>query len=122
MLDARIIDDVDRDNWGDLAEVMVGSDPCDPRSRVPDFTDYYFEFSDDDHRQRDELIFTPRVPSLDVVFNVDTTRSMDGEIEELRSGLRTIVSETRARVADAAFGVSGYDDFPVCRFGSGSFG
>ncbi len=56
---------------------------------------------------------------LDVHFSVDTTASFEGEIRALRESLSTrLVPELQARVADVAFGVSGFEDFPVAPFGS----
>jgi hypothetical protein len=56
---------------------------------------------------------------LDVHFSVDTTASIDSEINQLQADLQsTIVPQLRARVADVSFGVSKFADFPAPPFGS----
>ncbi|MCB9661340.1 MAG: hypothetical protein H6726_27075 [Sandaracinaceae bacterium] len=55
---------------------------------------------------------------LDVHFSVDTTGSFGAEIDAMQRDLeRRLIPEIRARVADAAFGVSRFEDFPVHPFG-----
>jgi hypothetical protein len=58
------------------------------------------------------------VKKADVFFNVDTTGSMGGVISSLTSGLGTIITTTRTRVTDSAFGVAQFEDYPVTPFGS----
>mgnify|MGYP001766051668 CR=1 FL=1 len=118
--DSRLTADTDGDGYTDLAEKAVGSDLCDAAVRVKDFVDFYFVLPYQQPEQTDVLTFTPTVRKTDIFFNVDTTGSMGGEIGNLKSGLSTVMSEAIARVADSAFGVSKYEDFPVCGFGSGS--
>lgn len=61
------------------------------------------------------------VGTLDVFFSIDTTGSFGGEIDNLQSELRRrIVPELRARVADVAFGVGRFEDFPELPFGDGA--
>ncbi len=118
--DSRLFADTDEDGYTDLAERAVGSDLCDPAQGVKDIFEFYFVLPYQEPEQTDVLSFTPTVQKADVHFNVDTTGSMGGEIANIKSGLQTIIAEAKARVADSAFGVSYFDDFPVCGFGSGS--
>jgi hypothetical protein len=56
---------------------------------------------------------------LDVHFSVDTTGSIDAEIDELqREMARTIAPGLRKRVESVSFGVSRFADFPHPPFGS----
>jgi hypothetical protein len=56
--------------------------------------------------------------ALDVHLNVDTTSSMRFAIDELQFALkRSVIDRVRARVEDAAFGVSRYADFPLSPYG-----
>ena len=65
-----------------------------------------------------DLEFTVGVRALDVHFSVDTTGSFGGEIDELqRTLLDVVLPGIRDRVADASFGVSRFEDFPVSPFG-----
>jgi hypothetical protein len=109
--------DTDGDGFSDLAEHTVGSDPCDPASGVLDIVDFYFELAHGAPERTDTLYFYPQVRRTDIVFSMDTTGSMSGEIANLRTGLAGIMTETRARVADSAFGVGEWQDFPVGAFG-----
>ncbi|MBI5487192.1 MAG: hypothetical protein HY905_07650 [Deltaproteobacteria bacterium] len=110
--------DTDADGFSDLAEHAVGSDLCDPASGVTDIVDFYFELPDGGAEASDTLYFYPQVRRTDVFFSMDTTGSMGGAVSNLRTGLSTIMTETAARVADAAFGVGKWEDFPVSTFGA----
>lgn len=58
---------------------------------------------------------------LDVHFSVDTTGSFGAEIDAMQRDLENrLIPEVRARVADSAFGVSRFADFPVAPFGDPS--
>ncbi len=62
------------------------------------------------------LVATPA--RLDVHFSVDTTGSFGAEIDAMQRDLEErLIPEIRARVADVAFGVSRFEDFPVGMFG-----
>ena len=57
----------------------------------------------------------------DVVFLVDTTGSMGGEIRQIQSRLRdTIIPGLEAEIADVRFAVARFDDFAYGGYGSGS--
>lgn len=59
------------------------------------------------------------VGMLDVFFSIDTTGSFGGEIANLQAELRSrIVPELRRRVADVAFGVGRFEDFPAAPWGA----
>ena len=65
------------------------------------------------------LTFQTFIQSIDSFFAVDTTGSMQGEIQNLRTSLsNTIIPAVKkAAVKDAWFGVGAVDDFPVGPFG-----
>lgn len=112
--------DADGDGFSDLAEVLVGSDPCDATEGVKDKgVKFYFELPFEGEKQNDILVFSPQVQKADIFFNIDTTGSMGGEIDTLKSTLSTtIIPGIRAKITDSAFGVSYFDDFPVSSYGS----
>jgi len=114
---SRVSTDTDGDGFSDLAEDAIGSDICDSSSVVTDFVEFYFELPYQGPQDSDVLLFEPTVNLADVFFSMDTTYSMSGEIANLKSGLSTIITETRNRVSDSAFGVGNWEDFPVCSFG-----
>jgi hypothetical protein len=68
--------------------------------------EFFFILPYEAPEQQDELRFVPTVKKADVFFNVDTTGSMGGVITSLKSGLSTIITTTRTRVTDSAFGVA----------------
>jgi hypothetical protein len=115
----RGVIDGDGDGYGDLAEVSIGSDPCDDSDTVKDHgVEFFFILPYEAPEQEDTLRFVPTVKKADVFFNVDTTGSMGGVIASLKSGLSTIITTTRERVTDSAFGVAQFEDYPVTPFGS----
>ena len=68
--------------------------------------------------QEVELDVAASPGQLDVHFSVDTTSSFGEEIDNIQAQLDQIVEQVRARVEDAAFGVSRFEDFPTRPFGS----
>ncbi len=111
--DARLFADTDGDGFSDMAEDAVGSDMCDPNQGVTDMPGikFYFELPYNKPEKTDVLNFAPTVKMADIWFNVDTTGSMGGEIETLKSSLtNTIIPGIRARVTDSAFGVAYFSD------------
>ena len=65
------------------------------------------------------LDFGTQVPALDVFFMMDTTGSMGGEINNLRSALTgTIAPGIQNAVPNSQFGVGSFEDFPVGLFGN----
>ena len=112
--------DTDGDGYSDLAEVLVGSDPCDAGSGVKDAgVKFYFELPYEGEKQNDTLVFSPQVQKADIFFNVDTTSSMGDEISKLKNTLSsTIIPGIKAKITDSAFGVSYFDDFPTGPTGS----
>ena len=70
---------------------------------------------------RIRLEFPTELRLVDVHFNIDTTGSMSGALERLRTTLRTeIVPGVAEVIPEAAFGVSTFEDYPLSSFGSGS--
>jgi hypothetical protein len=68
-----------------------------------------------------ELAAAPRV--LDLHISVDTTASMNHEIDELQRSLRTqLIPMLRARVPEVSFGASRFEDFPGSPFGNQAAG
>jgi hypothetical protein len=75
--------DTDGDGFSDLAEILTGSDPCDSANGVFDTgVKFYFELPYQGEEKDDILTFAPTVKKADIAFNVDTTGSMSGEINQ----------------------------------------
>ncbi len=113
--------DSDDDAFQDLAEVAMGSDPCDPASGIDGF---YFVLPGDGPSQSDSLVFDDtEIDAADISLNVDTTGSMGEEITNLRRSLGTIiVPGIQAVVPSPAFAVSSFQDFPIAPFGNADAG
>ena len=117
----RTLWDTDADGYNDLVEVAFGSDPCDPADDISEIVDFYFELPYGGPEQDDILEFSTDVANGDVVFNMDTTGSMSGEISALRSTLSSIIiPEMGERLDTPAYSVSHFDDFPCGSFGGGA--
>lgn len=128
---SRYLADVDADGYSDPIEFTFGQATsgiggakmmCDKNIKVTDATtsdgnkvEFYFEF--DPHNGKvtgqDVLTFKPTINSLDVVFNMDTTGSMRGSIDNLKAKIPTVINGVRAAVANSAFGVCAFDDYPI---------
>jgi hypothetical protein len=111
--------DSDGDNYSDLVELAFGSDPCNPGSDIRTLVDFYFELPFNGPEESDTLQFGSNINRGDVLFQMDTTGSMGGEISRLKSSLGgTIIPGLSASLPDVATGVSRFDDFPCNGFGS----
>lgn len=65
------------------------------------------------------LDFGTAVPALDVMFLMDTTGSMGGEIVNLKSALTgTIIPGIQSTVTNSQFGAAGFEDFPISPYGN----
>ncbi|MBQ9817991.1 MAG: hypothetical protein IJM59_11095, partial [Proteobacteria bacterium] len=132
----RLSADADKDGFKDAAEYAVALETqksgytgtkytpaqmiCNKAIGVKNVYEFYFELPDN-KTDNDVLLFTPKVSKLDVVFNMDTTGSMGGEVTNLKNKIRNyLIPEIRKRVDDSGFGVTRFDDFPVNGYGSGA--
>lgn len=127
--------DSDGDGFGDLEEVVIAEqclfspqtcngspDPLDPNIGVSS-DDFVFILPKDDPPQNGNLNFATNIQSADVHFSVDTTSSMGQEINNLKAGLGTIItqiSDPVQGIPDTAIGVSSFEDFPVAPYGASS--
>ncbi len=119
----RLSPDSDGDGYSDLAEFLVGANRCAATSAVEfaTYTDFFFILPNDGTVESAPLEFSSNIVQADVAINMDTTGSMGGEINNLRSSLSgSIVPGIRAEVPNVAFAVTRFDDFPCGGFGSGS--
>jgi hypothetical protein len=114
--------DSDGDTVTDLLEILFGSDPCDPSSDLTGLVDFYFVLPWNARDvERDSLIFNTRVQAGDVVFNVDTTGSMGGQIRGLQQSLSSrIIPGLAERLDSPAYAISKFEDFPCGDYGGTS--
>ncbi len=104
--------DTDGDGYSDLAEILIGSDPCNAAEGVKDKgVEFYFELPYQGEQKEDTLTFAPQVKMADIDLNVDTTGSMGGEISNLKNSLSSyIIPQIKARIGDSAIAVTQFGD------------
>lgn len=89
--------------------------------RSGESTDFLFILPHQDKKgdKSSSLGFATDVPSLDVFFNVDTTKSMAEEIDQLQMSLSNeIIPGAQKEIENTHFGVGSFEDFPVIPYGS----
>src|SRR5262249_17242616 len=96
------------------------SDPRDPTVTPGTLGKFYFVLPYQDAPSPAENIVPLRtnLNQGDVAFVVDTTATMGGEIQNLKSGLAGIIQTLTATIPDRAVGIAGFDDFPTGLYGA----
>ena len=85
--------DTDGDNSDDLAEIVYGSDPNDPTSKIPDGLFYVvlpYGAPDRVHRALD---FNTNITKVDVAILLDLSGSMGEELDNLKAEIKTKIIE-----------------------------
>jgi hypothetical protein len=83
--------------------------------------DFFFvvPYEEDPSPKNDTLTFSTSIKQVDVVFAMDTTGSMGGSINNLKSALSgTLFTQLQAAIPNVALGVVDYKDYPVSPYGS----
>ncbi len=62
--------------------------------------------------------FVPLHPRADLVLSIDTTGSMAGEINNVRTSFATIAANAQAAVPDTWFAAASWRDFPIAPYGN----
>ena len=107
---------------GSQSDAAADATPIGPHIRgpVPEWPDAEQElqllYRGDENAAEIDLAAKPSM--LDLQFNVDTTASFGGEIDNMQAELsRSIIPQLSARIPDTRFGVSRFADFPISPFG-----
>jgi len=117
----RLKMDTDGDGADDMVEFAAGTDGTDPDSNPTAEGNFVFvvPYEQDPEPQDATLDFATDVVQADLVFSIDTTGSMSGEIDGLRTALQTeIVPALAGEIPDLAFGLADYRDYPIDPFGN----
>jgi len=113
--------DSDDDGVSDFVEYVAGTDPLDPSSNPGAQGDFFFmvPYQTTPIPPEDTLVFSTKIQVADVFLLMDTTGSMSGEIDNLKSSLTsTVIPQIQAIIPQAWFGVGFHDDYPVGEYGS----
>ena len=89
--------------------------------KTGDKRDFFFlvPYNEEPTPSKDVLKFNTNIKQVDVAFLMDTTGSMGGVIEGLRTSLSTTIIPTlKKTIPNVGIAVAGHDDFPVSPFGS----
>ena len=123
--------DTDGDGYQDASEIAAGQYAivhglldgrsissvydivCSAELTVRDVFDFYFELPYQGDEQDDILEFVPKVSKLDLVFNVDTTMSMQEAISNVKENIGSTINRVRQIVPDSGFALANFDDYPV---------
>ncbi|HNT26955.1 MAG TPA: hypothetical protein PKH10_02135 [bacterium] len=101
--------DSDDDGSDDLAEIVYGSDPTDDTDTIPDGL-FFVVLPYNGHEANRTLEFSTVIEAIDVLFVIDASGSMYGEIDRVQEEVKTnIIDKINAQYADpdfAAFGLS----------------
>lgn len=114
--------DSDGDGVGDLVEVAAGTDPGDPTDSPRTRGDFFFlvPYMQPPEPPRDTLVFGTAIQRADVHFMIDTSISMQDQIDAVRTALTaTIVPGVRAAIPDVEFGVGEFDLCPQSTYRAG---
>ena len=92
--------------------------------KTGDQRDFFFivPYQKDPSPKSDVLKFSTNIKEVDVVFSMDTTGSMSGSINNLKSALSgTLLSQLQAAIPSVGLAVVDYKDYPISPYGSTSF-
>ncbi len=110
--------DTDSDGASDLFEFAAGTDATNPGQR-PDSRSFLAIIPPEEDTTTTSLVFSSRVQRGDIYFLMDTSTTMNGEIQNLKQTIiSTIIPELRAVVSDVQFGVGRFDDFAQTPYGN----
>jgi hypothetical protein len=114
--------DSDGDGYDDLTEVGAESDPRDEHSTPRTVGNFFFivDYEEDPVPPEDDIVFTTNIRHADIFFLMDTTGSMGGEIDQLKTDLNEVViPRISGLIEDAWYGAGGFDDYPIAPYGEG---
>jgi hypothetical protein len=117
----RIKADTDGDGVSDLVEVTLDGVACakDPTCTPAKNGQFYFvvpyaaDGSAAPSPTSSPLALNTDLQQGDVGFVVDTTYSMDGEFNNLKANLPSIITSLKTRIPSLGIGIAGHDDIPT---------
>jgi len=125
----RLLKDSDGDGFDDGIEVAAGSDPLIHDDQEQFWTDKYYVVLPYKEEETKELEFSTNIQNTDILFMVDLSGSMSGEIHNLRGtdgggnvitdgsgnpvGINKIIDDISKEFASAGFGLITFDNLAV---------
>lgn len=82
--------------------------------------DFFFivPYAEDPSPKSDVLTFSTKIKQVDVAFSMDTTASLDGSINNLKSALQgTLLAQLQAAIPNVGLAVVDFKDYPVFPYG-----
>ncbi|WP_437278884.1 VWA domain-containing protein [Sorangium sp. So ce375] len=112
--------DTDDDGVNDLIEVAAGTNPNDDLDNPRASGDFVFivPYQGGPDPAQDTLDFSTDISQADVVFAMDTTGSMNGEIGIMRESLQEMIDQLAEEIPSIGIGVTHYKDFPTNPYGA----
>ena len=112
--------DSDGDGYDDLTEIGADSDPLDPDSTPATVGNFFFfiDYEQEPVPPDGKIVFKTDIKFADIFFLMDTTGSMEGEIDKLKEDLSSdIIPRIAGVVEDVRYAIGGFDDYPVWPYG-----
>ncbi|MBX3182410.1 MAG: hypothetical protein KIT72_08825 [Polyangiaceae bacterium] len=127
-VDCRVNADCDSDTIVDIVEMAAGSDPCDASSQ-PTNASLYFIVPYGEGPKTQRFPFSTGIKDADVYFMIDTTRSMQPAIDNVKSSLDTTIIPTILNgsttavppipaIPGAYLGIGSFKDVPWLPYGN----
>jgi hypothetical protein len=112
--------DTDDDGTTDFIEIVLGSDPRNPLQTPGTLGKYYFvlPYLGEPVPAINIVPLRTQLNQGDVAFIVDTTATMGGEIQNLKTAMMTMIAKLKLTIPDLAVGIAGFDDFPTGLYGA----
>ena len=111
--------DSDSDGVSDLIEKTLGSDPQDLFSTPESIGQFFFVLPHGEQAQPPERVLPVALglQRVDVGVVIDTTGTMGGEINDLRTGIGSVLTSLGGEIPDVGTGIAGHDDYPLDPYG-----
>ncbi|WP_437797920.1 VWA domain-containing protein [Sorangium sp. So ce693] len=112
-------EDTDDDGVSDLIEQAAGTNPNDDLDNPRANGDFVFivPYQGDPDPAQDTLDFSTNISQADVVFAMDTTATMGGQINNLKGALQEMINQLAEEIPNIGIGVTQYKDFPINSYG-----
>jgi Thrombospondin type 3 repeat len=117
---SRVLADTDGDGASDLIELNLDPDGVTNPAITPQSEGkYYFvmPYNQTPQPAKQDVVLKTNLNKGDIALVVDATGSMGAAIQNIQNNLSTIVSNVKAEVPDAYFGVLAQQDYPVSPYG-----